>query len=345
MPSAPRASGGATSATGSMKIPSVRACRGEAARRTFSQTSFLRLRSPRRARAVDKKSDLVGSAGAAAGLGDREGTFGPRAAPVPMPPRHLPRLSLKDGVPPEGKTVCVLSVLLTGEKAANGALRRLEEFRAASRGCGENLLFGLLCDLPESGETLSHADRVLLDHAAAKTDALNVVAARGLLSFHPDRLYSRDSGKFAPWERKRGALLELCRLLAGENTTLRVRAGDAEKLRSTRYILTLDAEPERAPENHRHGAPTRSTARRSIPNAGSFFAATACCIAHRRIKTQYRGTTSRTLCLRPAAIPTARTPGRCIWTHSKAAASRGRGSSMWGRISRVWGNAFPKGAY
>ena len=166
-----------------------------------------------------------------------------------VPPRHLPRLSLKDGVPPEGKTVCVLSVLLTGEKAANGALRRLEEFRAASRGCGENLLFGLLCDLPESGETLSHADRALLDHAAAKTDALNARCGGGFYLFTRDRLYSRDSGKFAPWERKRGALLELCRLLAGENTTLRVRAGDAEKLRSTRYILTLDADTRLEPES------------------------------------------------------------------------------------------------
>lgn len=166
-----------------------------------------------------------------------------------VPPRHLPRLSLKDGVPPEGKTVCVLSVLLTGEKAANVALRRLEEFRAASRGCGENLLFGLLCDLPESGETLSHADCALLDHAAAKTDALNARCGGGFYLFTRDRLYSHDSGKFAPWERKRGALLELCRLLAGENTTLRVRAGDTEKLRSTRYILTLDADTRLEPES------------------------------------------------------------------------------------------------
>ena len=166
-----------------------------------------------------------------------------------VPPRHLPRLSLQNGVPAEGKTVCVLSVLLTGEKAADGALRRLEEFRAASRSCGENLLFGLLCDLPESGETLSHADRALLDHAAAKTDALNARCGGGFYLFTRDRLYSRDSGKFAPWERKRGALLELCRLLAGENTTLRVRAGDAEKLRSTRYILTLDADTRLEPES------------------------------------------------------------------------------------------------
>ena len=166
-----------------------------------------------------------------------------------VPPRRLPRLALRSGVPAEGKTICVLSVLLTGEKAADGALRRLEEFRAASRGCGENLLFGLLCDLPESGETLSHADRALLDGTAAKTDALNARCGGGFYLFTRDRLYSRDSGKFAPWERKRGATLELCRLLAGESTGLCVRAGEAAKLRGTRYILTLDADTRLEPES------------------------------------------------------------------------------------------------
>ncbi len=166
-----------------------------------------------------------------------------------VPPRRLPRLELRSGVPAEGKTICVLSVLLTGEKAADGALRRLEEFRAASRGCGENLLFGLLCDLPESGETLSHADRALLDGTAAKTDALNARCGGGFYLFTRDRLYSRDSGKFAPWERKRGATLELCRLLAGESTGLCVRAGEAAKLRGTRYILTLDADTRLEPES------------------------------------------------------------------------------------------------
>ena len=168
-----------------------------------------------------------------------------------VPPRHVPRLALRKGVPPEGKTVCVLSILLTGEKAADIALRRLEEFRAASRACGENLFFGLLCDLPESGETLSHADRALLDATAAKTEALNARCGGGFFLFTRDRLFSRDSGKFAPWERKRGATLELCRLLAGEETMLHVRAGDASMLRGTRYILTLDADTRLEPESAR----------------------------------------------------------------------------------------------
>lgn len=168
-----------------------------------------------------------------------------------VPPRHLPRLELSGGVPDEGKTLCVLSVLLTGETAADAALRHLEEFRCASRDCGENLLFGLLCDLPESGETLSRADRALLDAAAEKTAALNARCGGGFYLFTRERLYSRDCGRFAPWERKRGALLELCRLLAGEETGLRVRAGEMSRLRGTAYILTLDADTRLEPGSAR----------------------------------------------------------------------------------------------
>ena len=38
------------------------------------------------------------------------------------PPRHLPRLALEDGVPAEGRTLCVTSVLLTDEAAAREAM-------------------------------------------------------------------------------------------------------------------------------------------------------------------------------------------------------------------------------
>ncbi len=92
--------------------PSAQAYRGKGARRTFSQTSFSR--ALRGERTVDKKRPhgvlaLLPVSEVVKGLLDR-------ALLRAVPPRHLPRLSLKDGVPPEGKTVCVLSVLLTGRR-------------------------------------------------------------------------------------------------------------------------------------------------------------------------------------------------------------------------------------
>lgn len=163
----------------------------------------------------------------------------------------LPRLELKDGVPREGRTLCAVSVLLTGEEPLRAAARRLEEFRMASRDCGRELAFSLLCDLPESAEALSAADRALLDRAAEAVNALNERYGGGFFLFTRERRWSRDAGRFIPWERKRGAVLELCRLLAGLPSSLRVSAGEAGALEGTAYLLTLDTDTRLEPETAR----------------------------------------------------------------------------------------------
>ena len=166
-------------------------------------------------------------------------------------PRPLPRLALENGVPAEGKTVCVISVLLTGEKPARNAVRHLEEYRMASQTCGGNLLFGLLCDLPESREVLTAEDKRLLEYTGELVEQLNARYGGGFYLFCRERVWNRDTKRFAPWERKRGATLELCRLLAGAASGLEVRAGDKAMLSNTRYVLTLDADTRLEPESAR----------------------------------------------------------------------------------------------
>ena len=67
-------------------------------------------------------------------------------------PRRLPRLELKDGIGPEGRTVCAVSALLSDDETGPRLVRRLEEYRLANRDCGEELLFALLADLPDGME-------------------------------------------------------------------------------------------------------------------------------------------------------------------------------------------------
>ncbi len=163
------------------------------------------------------------------------------------PPRRLPRMALDDGIPAEGRTICVVSVLLTGSREAEAAAARLEEFRLASRDCGENLLLGLLADLPAAEKPESEADRALLGCAAAAVEALNVRYGGGFYLLCRPRVWCADSGRYGAWERKRGAVMELARLLCGEKTTLRCEAGSLLGLRGTRYILTLDADTRLTP--------------------------------------------------------------------------------------------------
>ena len=154
-------------------------------------------------------------------------------------PTHLPRMDMSGGVPPEGKTLCVVSALLTEAGDAQVFARRLEELRLASRREGENLLFGLLADLPAAAARDEPGDAALLRAAKDAVEALNRQYGGGFYLFTRERRF--DGARWTGWERKRGALLELARLLCGRPNGLNV-TGERAALAGTRYILTLDSD-------------------------------------------------------------------------------------------------------
>ena len=149
-------------------------------------------------------------------------------------PRPLPRLDLSDGVPEAGKTVCVLSALLGCVD-----LGRLEELRLASRSEGSQLLFGLLADLPAAKRAELPGDAALIESARSAVEALNRKYGGGFYLFLRERTF--DGECYTGFERKRGALTELAKLLCGHPSSLTV-TGDLDALRGTRYILSLDAD-------------------------------------------------------------------------------------------------------
>lgn len=164
-----------------------------------------------------------------------------------VPPRPVPRMELEGGVPEAGKTVCVISSLLTSAENGPVMARRLEEFRLASRDCGENLLFGLLADLPEAAARVTEADAPAVAAAQDAVEALNKKYGGGFYLFCRRRVYAGTDRLWRGRERKRGALLALARLMAGEESELSVLSGEAARLRGARYILTLDADTRLPP--------------------------------------------------------------------------------------------------
>jgi len=163
------------------------------------------------------------------------------------PPAHVPRMELGGGVPPAGRTVCVISALLTGEKSGAALGRRLEEFRFASRDCGENLLFGILADLPDSKDKETPEDEKYISAAKTAVDELNVKYGGGFFFFVRERSFSKADKCYSAWERKRGAITELARLLCGEKSSLRCLSGNYLSLRGVRFILTLDEDTRLTP--------------------------------------------------------------------------------------------------
>ena len=161
-------------------------------------------------------------------------------------PRRLPRLELREGVGPQGRTLCAVSALLTDDDAAPKLARRLEEYRLANRDAGGDLLFALLADLPDSKSVPVPGGQARLDGARRAIDALNARYGGGFYLLTRDPVWNGTEHIFMPWERKRGAILELCRLTQGKKSSLRCLSGERSDLHA-RYILCLDSDTRLVP--------------------------------------------------------------------------------------------------
>ncbi len=159
----------------------------------------------------------------------------------------LPGLELRDGVPPSLRTVVAVPILLTTPAALEEQIERLEIHHLASPE-GE-LHFALLSDWTDAATETVEGDDALLAAAAAGIARLNRrygPAAGGdrFLLFHRRRVWNEGQHRWMGWERKRGKLHELNRLLRGATDTTFVGVG--ERLPAppagVRYVITLDAD-------------------------------------------------------------------------------------------------------
>lgn len=157
-------------------------------------------------------------------------------------PRPVLRLELKDGIPAEGRTLCVIAGLLTGDTSGDEYAALLERYCLANRDSGKELRFGLLADLPDRAAPMGEEERRWVKKAMEAMEALNRKYAGGFYLFFRQPTFQKTDERYVGWERKRGALLELSRLLRRRPTSLQVRAGDPAALRDTRYVITLDSD-------------------------------------------------------------------------------------------------------
>lgn len=164
-------------------------------------------------------------------------------------PVRLPRLDLSDGVPEEGKTVCVVSALLTDRDSAEKFTANLEDFLLSNRKGGKNLLFGILADLPEAKTAVTDKDAVLISSAVKSVEALNKKYGGGFYLFLRPRTEDKKLHSYCGFERKRGAVLALAKFLCGKSSELRVAAGDVSALQGTKFIITLDSDTKPYPDS------------------------------------------------------------------------------------------------
>ncbi len=159
----------------------------------------------------------------------------------------LPGLELSAGVPQSLRTLVAVPTLLTSEADLLEQVERLEVHHLA--GAGGDLCFALLSDGIDADREILESDAHLLTAAAAAIEQLNrrygpAPGGDRFLLLHRHRVFNAGENKWMGWERKRGKLHELNRLLRGAtDTTFRPIADRAPKVPAdVRYVITLDAD-------------------------------------------------------------------------------------------------------
>ena len=159
----------------------------------------------------------------------------------------LPALALREGVPASLRTMVVVPTLLTSKHGVEEELERLEiHYLASPEG---DFHFALLSDWTDCPTQDAAEDDALLKAAADGVARLNVRHGPGaggprFLLLHRHRVWSEVQKIWMGWERKRGKLHELNRLLRGATDTTFVSIGGRAPPvpAAVRYVITLDAD-------------------------------------------------------------------------------------------------------
>jgi cyclic beta-1,2-glucan synthetase len=164
-----------------------------------------------------------------------------------LPPRSLPKMDYEiSGIPDAFRTLVVVPMMLTGADTIRAEVEKLEIRYLANK--ETNLIFSLFTDYTDAVTRSCSDDSKLLLIATECLTELNLRHGSGLFFlFHRERLWSESEQNFIGWERKRGKLEELNRLIDGtraESADRLVYVGDPDQLANVRFVITLDSDTQ-----------------------------------------------------------------------------------------------------
>jgi len=157
-------------------------------------------------------------------------------------PKLLPALDLAGGIPPSLRTLVVVPVLLHDADDLQAQIDQLEVHHLSSTGGA--LHYALLSDGPDAASQTTPQDASLVAMAEAAMRRLNALYPSDhddrFLFLHRHRLWNPAEGVWMGWERKRGKLAELNRLLRGATDTSFLHHERVPQ--DVRFVITLDAD-------------------------------------------------------------------------------------------------------
>ncbi|MXP13219.1 cellobiose phosphorylase [Altererythrobacter confluentis] len=162
-----------------------------------------------------------------------------------LPPRVLPKLDFRKGLPPEARTFVVLPVLIRSAEEIAELAAQLETHWLAN--VDPHLQVALLADLADAPQKVMADDKALEVALIDTVRALNKRHKKaGAGPFHllmRPRQFNHGEGCWMGWERKRGKLQQFNTLLVhGDWSAFSIHEGTVGALHKVRYVVTVDAD-------------------------------------------------------------------------------------------------------
>ena len=165
-------------------------------------------------------------------------------------PHALPRLDFTKGIPPASRTLVVVPTMLINLAGIEDLAEALEvRFLANRDAC---LHFALFTDFRDAAEESLPEDDALVQLAGTRISELNA-KYRGeregdiFFLFHRPRRWNAQERIWMGYERKRGKLADLNRLLrstSGASDAFSHVIGNTDVLAGVRYVITLDTDTQ-----------------------------------------------------------------------------------------------------
>jgi cyclic beta-1,2-glucan synthetase len=183
------------------------------------------------------------------------------AATQVVKPETLPRMNFSRGIPEECTAMVVIPAMLSGPDEVDSLVRQLEQHYLRNPDPG--LFFALVTDYMDSPAETQPGDFDLVELAQQGIRGLNEKYPRvgsgrftegRFALLHRGRQWNASEGVWMGWERKRGKLHEINRLILAAQgissgnssvdpgSSFQIREGDLSFLNLVRYVITLDAD-------------------------------------------------------------------------------------------------------
>src|SRR5882762_1016341 len=162
-----------------------------------------------------------------------------------LPSEILPKLDFSEAVPDECITMVAVPSLLLSEHQVRGLVENLEVRFLGNH--DPNIHFALLTDLPDTREPAREDSPLIALCADLIRELDEKYASQAMGSFflfHRHRVYNPRERSWMGWERKRGKLLDLNKLLRGQYDSFPLKVGELSILPRVRFVITLDSDTE-----------------------------------------------------------------------------------------------------